>query len=254
MVHTGLRSCTLNTMARSTRRIATETELYAPVADWCRRHFGCFATAIARGLAHSAIDVIALRDIGGDLSGDVEVIAIEVKRGNQPFATTSGQTAGYRVYANRVYLADLRHSDFTADERDIALHLGIGLIQISGGNHRRRLTERLASPSGEAIQRMQAQLLERLAFGRCCICGSIFATGRQGNRFENLTRVSRRPNHVERAVDTERGLVYWHSEISMRRKPFRDRRSPEYIYNRRFVCKECVRVLLSHTVAEDNDA
>jgi hypothetical protein len=59
-------------------------------------------------LRFGRIDVIGIRDIGGDLSGEVETVAVEVKRGSTPFANACGQTYGYSVYANRVYLADLR--------------------------------------------------------------------------------------------------------------------------------------------------
>ena len=92
-------------------------------------HFRCFATATNTGLAYSRPDVTGVRDIGGDLSGEVESIIIEVKRGgSQSFATASGQALGYRVYANRVYLAEARAKTFNADEIQIASHRGIGLI------------------------------------------------------------------------------------------------------------------------------
>lgn len=77
-----------------------EKKLYPVVIRWMRRHFGCFVTAVNRGLRHGRIDIIGLRDVGGDLSGEVETIAIEVKRGAFPFANGCGQTLGYKTYAN----------------------------------------------------------------------------------------------------------------------------------------------------------
>jgi len=85
-----------------------EKELYPLVERWLKRNFLCFRTAIDKGFKFSRIDILGIRDIGGDLSGDVETIAIEVKRGRSPFAKACGQTLGYNVYANRVYLADLK--------------------------------------------------------------------------------------------------------------------------------------------------
>jgi len=70
------------------------------------RHFRCFTSAANVGLQYSRADVFGVRDIGGILSGEVETICIEVKGGTEPFATACGQTLGYSVYANRVYLAD----------------------------------------------------------------------------------------------------------------------------------------------------
>jgi hypothetical protein len=60
--------------------------------------------------------VIGIRDIGGDFSGEVETIAVEVKRGSTPFVNACGQAFGYSVYSNRVYLADLRDHRFTQDD------------------------------------------------------------------------------------------------------------------------------------------
>src|SRR4051812_12565036 len=111
---------------------ALEKTLYPMVDRWMHRHFRCFRTAVNKGLRHGRIDIIGVRDIGGDLSGEVETIAIEVKRGAFPFANGCGQALGYKTYANRVYLADKRQDSFTTDELHIASHLGIGLIQIRG--------------------------------------------------------------------------------------------------------------------------
>lgn len=81
-----------------------ENTLYPVVERWMQRKFACFATAVNKGLKHGRIDVIGVRDIGGDLSGAIETIGIEVKRGSFPFANACGQTLGYNVYVNRAYL------------------------------------------------------------------------------------------------------------------------------------------------------
>ena len=102
------------------RRRSEEAKLYPIVERWMKRHFLCFKTAINTGLNFSRIDVIGTRDMGCDLASDVEAIAIEVKRGNEPFAAACGQTLGYCVYAHRVYLADYRNKPFSPDEISIA--------------------------------------------------------------------------------------------------------------------------------------
>ena len=58
-----------------------ESALYPYVEKWMKKHFLCFKTGINVGLAYSRVDVLGVRDVGGDLSGEVESIAIEVKRG-----------------------------------------------------------------------------------------------------------------------------------------------------------------------------
>src|SRR5207302_7792478 len=85
-----------------------ESSLYPIVEKWMRKHFRCFKASINVGLAYSRVDVLGVRDIGGDLSGEIETIAIEVKRGSEPFAAASGQALWCEVYVNRVYLADVR--------------------------------------------------------------------------------------------------------------------------------------------------
>src|SRR5690606_26168688 len=113
------------------RRRKRESDLYPVLANWMAKHFRCFKTGTNVGLRYSRADVLGVRDVGGSLSGEIETIVIEVKRGNEPFATASGQTLGYRVYANRVYLADERSAGFSQNELHIASSLGIGLIQIA---------------------------------------------------------------------------------------------------------------------------
>jgi hypothetical protein len=131
-------------MAQQRKR--RESELYPLLEKWMMRHFRCFKTGINVGLQYSRADVLGLRDVGGSLSGDVESIVIEVKRGTEPFATASGQALGYRVYANRVYLAVEHQSGFTHSELDIASHLGIGLIQVKGNSCREVLSSPTISP------------------------------------------------------------------------------------------------------------
>jgi hypothetical protein len=123
-----------------------EAELYPILANWMKRHFGCFKAAGPVGTRYSRADVVGIRDTGGGNSGEVELIVIEVKRGTEPFATSSGQAAGYSVYANRVYLADVRERGFTVDEREIASNLGVGLIKIRSRKPQEILSSREHRP------------------------------------------------------------------------------------------------------------
>lgn len=61
-----------------------ESDLYPIVERWMQRHFHCFKTVIDKGLRYERIDMFGVRDVGGDLSGEVETIAIEVKKGRTP--------------------------------------------------------------------------------------------------------------------------------------------------------------------------
>ena len=218
-----------------------ESELYPVVERWMRKHFCCFKTVIDKGLKYGRIDVLGVRDVGGDLSGEIETIAVEVKKGVTPFAKASGQTLGYRVYANRVYLADLRRESFTTDEVHIASNLGIGLIQIKCKTCR----EMLSSPHYNQITKLNLMLLESVAVGKCQLCASFFEIGGLKNRFSNLTR-----ENLKQAVVKEKGLMFWNYEAAYRKNEFNKRRAKsETVHERRYICPECVSVLFSHSVS-----
>lgn len=222
-----------------------ERSLYPVVERWLRRHFGCFRTSINKGLRHGRIDVIGVRDTGGDLSGEVETIAIEVKRGSFPFANACGQTLGYNVYANRVYLADLRAESYSRDEVQIASHLGIGLIQI----RRTQCIEIASSPFYKPIQKLNLRLLETLRLARCQICDSFFEIGdpqNNMNRFSNLTR-----ENLRKAIRDEKGMIFWNREVADRKRKLKIRTPKDGLtYERRFVCPDCVYYFLSQLSPE----
>lgn len=225
-------------------RPVAEKELYPVVERWLRRRFKCFQTDINRGLSHGRIDVVGVRDMGGDLSGEIETIAVEVKRGTSPFANACGQTLGYKVYANRVYLADLRSEPFTSAQMHIASHLGIGLIQIKQG----RCAEVVSSPVYEPIEQLHLRLLEALRLGRCQLCASVFNIGRdgEGGKFSNLSR-----GDIHKAIASERGLMFWNNEVADRKRKLRVRLSPHgTTYERRFICPDCICSVAGQLVPE----
>jgi hypothetical protein len=211
-----------------------EKTLYPTVDRWMRRHFGCFKTAVNKGLRHGRIDIIGVRDVGGDLSGEVETIAVEVKRGSFPFANGCGQALGYRTYANRVYLADSRTKPFTPDELHIASHLGIGLVQI----RMEKCIEIASSPFYQPIMKLNLRLLESLCLGRCQLCNSFFEIGdyKANKRFSKLAR-----EKLGQAVSRGKGLIFWNREVAARKDEVGIRRvSDGSTYERRFICPDCM--------------
>jgi hypothetical protein len=156
-----------------TKKSGLEVDLYPIVEKWVKRHFHCFRTATNVGLSYSRVDVLGVRDVGGILTGEIETIAVEVKRHKGLFATSSGQALGYQVYVNRVYLAAVTEAGFKPSELEIASHLGIGLVQIEGSQCR----EVLSSPHHRPITRMSMELVECMALGKCQFCGTFFDIG-----------------------------------------------------------------------------
>jgi len=202
------------------------------------RRFRCFKTALNVGLSYSRVDVLGVRDIGGALTGEIETVAIEVKRHAGLFATSSGQALGYQVYANRVYLAAVAPSGFKPAELEIASHLGIGLIQIKGLQCR----EVLSSPYHHPITRMCTELIECLALGKCQLCGTFFdigVAGKGGNRWSKVSR-----ENFRKAFAGEKGLIFWNHELAVRKNKIGIRITKDgTTYERRYICPACVSVL-----------
>lgn len=224
-------------------RISPETEkdLYPIVERWLRRHLRCFKVMSNTGSIHSRPDVIGVRDVGGNLSGEIQTIAVEVKKEGPPFATMSGQTLGYNVYANRIYLAQSRERAFTLDQMDIASHLGIGLIQIRG----RKCHEILSSPFYVPITRLNLGLLEKLSLGRCQFCGSFFEIGSIENHWSNMIRGEEPAEDVMKAIKKEKGLMYWNMEVAERKRKIGIAKAEKgFSEERRFICSECVQGFL----------
>jgi hypothetical protein len=223
-------------------KIPHEKLLYPIVERWMKKHLRCFKVASNIGSSHSRPDVVGIRDIGGDLSGEVQTIAVEVKKEGPPFATMSGQTLGYNVYANRIYLAQSREQVFTIDQMDIASHLGIGLVQIRGG----KCHEILSSPFYTPITRFNLRLLESLGLGRCQYCSSFFGIGDATNRFSKMIRAEEPAERVLKAINSEKGLMFWNMEVAERKRKLGvTKAGKDESQERRFICPECVQGLLA---------
>ena len=220
-----------------------ESDLYPVVEKWLAKNHLCFKTAKNRGLDYSRIDVIGVKDVGGDLSGEVETIAVEVKRGNQPFAKASGQALAYKVYANRIYLADQKDAPFTPDEIQIASHLGIGLIHIQD----KECNEVLSSPYYKPIEKLNLWLLENLYLCRCQLCGCFFKIGDEKSQYRNIAR-----ENIEKAVKDEKGLMFWNRKVDDRKREVGiSKAKDDETRERRFLCPDCIHYFFSHFKLKD---
>jgi hypothetical protein len=210
-----------------------EKKLYPLVERYIRRRFECFVSGQNRGTRHGRVDVIGIRDIGGYLNGSFELIGVEVKAGYQPFNIAAGQASGYSVYANRCYLADVRSGPrfFDLEEIDIAGALRIGLLAVTGS----KVVQVLAAPPSVPLARLQLELVEKLGYSACSLCGSLFRRSTGRNFTENVSSAG-----LGKAAEREKGAIFWLFEHAKGR---RDPRS--YVYHRRYLCADCVRTLHS---------
>ena len=219
-----------------------ESKLYPKVEKFVKNKFHCFATGVNKGTKNGRIDIIGIRDIGGDLTGKTELISVEVKAANQPFATTAGQAIGYSVYAERCYLADLRSGKepFSQEEIAIASKLGIGLLAIKRSGN--LIEEVLSSPIHSPIDYMKHEVIEKLGYSSCTICNSIFKRAEEKNWGANIKRADvSTVNPIKRAVDEKKGFVYWIWSVN-------ERKQKNYNKHRRYICPDCMSEFYSHFI------
>jgi hypothetical protein len=183
-------------------------------------------------MKHGRIDVVGVRDVRGaraDLSGEVEIIAIEVKAGNQPFATAVGQARSYSTYAERCYLADLRKGKatppFTLAEIDIASSLGVGLIAIRPSQV---IKEILSSPRHSPLTHMRIEIINKLSCYQCVVCSAVYP--------KHSTAGS-----VRKAIAQRLPLCYTLDQLDDRKRSSYKYKTK---YERRYVCLDCVKALL----------
>ena len=70
-----------------------ERDYYPAVQRFAESKLGCFTTEVDTGTKLGRVDGVGLKDVGGRLDGEGEVVAIEVKRGRSPFLASIGQAA-----------------------------------------------------------------------------------------------------------------------------------------------------------------
>ncbi len=144
-----------------------ESLYYPAVEKWLTQYGGCYSTGTNCGTKIARADVIGLRHLGGDLSTDYELVAVEVKT-DEPFFKSVGQAAAYSVFAHRCYLAQYERGNrpFCRSEIEIALSLGVGLLKIRS----RRMDgvqEYLSAPARQPRHRFSLQMLETVGFAEC---------------------------------------------------------------------------------------
>jgi len=83
-------------------------------------------------------------------------------------------------------------------------------------------------------------MLECLHLGICRLCGSCFKLG-EDRRFGNLAR-----ENVGKAIQQEKGILFWNRETSTRKQAMGIRGGREdTTYQRRFICPDCVYSVLA---------
>jgi hypothetical protein len=208
-----------------------ESLLYGCVEDFLKSEsFGCFKTAQRVGTSFVGIaDVVGARDVGGDVRGDIEITAVEVKTGRSNFGKILGQALGYSLFAHKCYLAVPFFSDgtFSLEQRELATRLGVGLLEIKKPYGALRCSEALTSPNHVPHGHQMETLLRRgLGLIRCGFCGF---------QVDNSSVTT----SWKKAVDKRKAYLSW-------RKPDRTllfSRRKKGDWRRLYLCSDCVEEL-----------
>jgi len=211
----------------------SETDLYKFVERFLREELDCFDTFQKTGPKYVGYaDVLGIRDVGGRLCGDIEVTAVEVKTSRYTLAKSLGQALGYSLFAHKCYLAiPMRYSKkYSPEDKEMATHLGVGLIEIRTG----QCTEILTSPHHQPINSLLLKALDYVGYGRCSICGTLIKVK------EAWTK------DLKYAGDTEGTMFYYIKKITDRPVTFSRQKEPtRFVY----ICHDCVRKLKLHKMA-----
>jgi len=205
-----------------------EKSLYEHVRNFIESEFSCFHTSIEKGTQWGKIDVVGLRRSIGYLGGHTEVISVEVKPKKYNFLKSIGQAYSYSVMADLCFLAVHKpyDKDFTQEEKDIALKLGVGLIKI-GSHYSCNIIS--SSPMNSPLPSYRLSLINKLGFVQCMICKTFFQS-------EDLINQKER-KIIATAIQERKPLCYWLDNLAHQKND-----NKKYIRDRRHICADCIQV------------
>ena len=103
-----------------------------------------------------------------------------------------------------------------------------------------RCREILTAPSGQPVEELRLQAVDRLGLAACSLCQVLFK--RYENKIEDYKGVVRstRPGRLDAAAETGKGVVWWLEEHAEQHGRFLNSGA---IKVRRYLCPSCARVL-----------
>ena len=226
-----------------------EKELYPVVESFLRRKFECHKTAINTGTNYAHVDVIGLRERRSNFAENIELVAVEVKRGAASFLKSIGQALGYSLYAHRVYLAWERpdKKPIVQEEIDIASAFGVGLLSVYSDGRTTsgyRVKHIATSHEFKPERHHFLQIVDKLKHFECTICRAFYPKEDDMvdiNKWE--IDISVDPNQMGQfrdAVESRKPARYWLHQLAEHHKDER-----QLVYDRRFVCRDCCSIFSS---------
>jgi len=152
-----------------------EETFYPLIEEFLKEKKDCFKTGTKKGpRAMGSVDVIGVRDIGGQYSPFIEVIIVEVKKELWNFGTIIGQALGYSIYGHKCYLAVVfkeGQRGFSEEQKEIASNFGVGLIEIRPSRKENKCEEVQSSKLFSPMEIYMMSLLEKIGVYKCYSCG-----------------------------------------------------------------------------------
>jgi transcription elongation factor Elf1 len=94
---------------------------------------------------------------------------------------------------------------------------------------------------------MNLELVERMALGKCQLCGSYFGIGAEKRRYANVAR-----ENFSKKYQNGSGLMFWNRELSHRKAKLGLRVPKDgSTFERRFICPDCVENVLAEVASTD---
>jgi hypothetical protein len=120
------------------------------------------------GLGGIIPDVIGIKDIGNRSEPKIEIITVEVKENLPNYRERHmDQVRRASIFAHKVFLAAPR--EFKPEEVELAVKERIGLFELNPDKNKLKLI--VPSPSFEPSESKVTELMRRLEFFKCSICG-----------------------------------------------------------------------------------
>jgi len=222
--------------------MSLESELYPKIKKYVETHFDCRHVAMQVGTRLGKIDVVGLKDIHGDLETRTEIIAVEVKEEGARFLNALGQALAYSVYAHSCYLAVRKRgkNSFTQEEKEVAAHFGVGLLEIKSADVAVTATSRYFAPDDRYVM----QILKGLNYFRCSLCRGVYPRKEVTElNSKDQIRLADTPSYtgaLSKAIREGRHAAYYLYDLAAQMKDKRD-----YVWDRRYLCRDCISIFAS---------
>ncbi len=216
-----------------------EKKLYKVIEEFARTKFDCGSVKQQVGTKLGKVDVIGVREIHGDFGTHTEIIAFEVKEEHASFLSAIGQARAYSIYAHKCYLAYRKRNSnqFTHEEIDIASQLGVGLIEIRGNGCEIISTSAAYSPRDSYT----LALLNKIGLFRCTLCHATYNKKDIIDINRKEIDINGDPPYVgllKKAIKYQKNVAYFLFQLNSQR----DADDRKYVYDRRYICKDCASI------------